>query len=88
MPKLNPRPTPPPPGDPIDTLNQIHAAMVVPFQWTSETPEAVWGLLADAGFKMPAEPVADLIATSVDGDAGDDRLDDYLNEWRPRWAQR
>ena len=44
-----------------DTLDRIHAAMVVPFQWSADTPEAVWAVMESAGYRMPNEEIADAV---------------------------
>jgi hypothetical protein len=46
-------------------LDRIHAAMCVPFQWSPDTPEAVWSLLEMAGYRMPDEGEAQEIEEQI-----------------------
>lgn len=41
--------------DPREVLDAIHAAMSYPFEWSSDTPDAVAEILLDAGYVWPDE---------------------------------
>ena len=41
--------------DPLDTLNAIHAALAVPYDWDADTMDVIAAILAAAGYTFPDE---------------------------------
>ena len=62
-------------------LDNIHAVMAIPFQWSSSTPEAVSRILEREGYTYPDED--DPLVAGEDDPEGVD-----LTPWQPpRWTR-
>jgi hypothetical protein len=42
-----------------ETLRQLHAALVAPYEWRSDTIETVAAILSQAGYQMPSDAIVD-----------------------------
>lgn len=62
-----------------DALDLIHARMCFPWEWSSDTPEAVWEVLERAGYGMPEEHEVDALAERFDYEIP---IDEFA-QWRP-----
>jgi hypothetical protein len=61
-----------------ETLRQLHAALVAPYEWRSDTIETVAAILSQAGYQMPSDAIVDehgYRETEIDVD--DERLDAF-----------
>lgn len=60
-------------------LDEIHAALCHPWEWSADTPERVGHILTFAGYTFPDEPAVREMDERYDGEVPDDEFE----PWRP-----